>query len=116
MDDGLKDINLREFLLWLLRRRRRFRVTGNSMLPLLNLGDEVLVDPKAYLHFRPHPDDIVVAQHPYRQNLRLIKRVTMVNDNGDCLLEGDNPLESTDSRTFGPVSVEKIMGRVTSRF
>jgi signal peptidase I len=93
MDDGLKDINLREFLLWLLRRRRRFRVTGNSMLPLLNLGDEVLVDPKAYLHFRPHPDDIVV-----------------------CLLEGDNPLESTDSRTFGPVSVEKIMGRVTSRF
>lgn len=116
MAEELKDLNLREFLLWLLRRRRRFRVTGNSMLPLLNLGDEVLVDPKAYLHFRPRPDDIVVAQHPNRRNVRLIKRVTTVNDNGDCYLAGDNRLESTDSRTFGPVSAANILGRVTSRF
>ena len=53
---------------------------------------------------------------PYRQNLRLVKRVALLFDNESYMLKGDNPLESTDSRIFGPVSAKQILGRVTGRF
>ena len=116
MNNELKKITFREFLRWLFRLRRRVRVSGNSMLPLLKPGDEVLVDPKAYRQARPRPGDIVIAQHPRRTNLHVIKRVVTVTENGNCILKGDNPSESTDSRTFGPVSPKQILGRVTGRF
>lgn len=116
MSDELKNGGIRELLLWVLRLRRRYRVTGNSMLPLLQPGETILIDPKAYRHTSPCPGDIVVAQHPYRSNLRMVKRVVAEVENGRCLLAGDNPAESTDSRSFGPVDIEQILGRVTSRF
>ena len=116
MYDGLNRLRLREFIWWLLRRRQRFRVSGNSMLPLLKSGDEVLVNPHAYRRALPQPGDIVVAQHPFRQDVRLIKRVTDVLDNGRYVLKGDNPAESTDSRAFGAISANHIIGQVTSRF
>lgn len=105
-----------EILLWLLRRRRRFRVTGESMLPLLKPGDEVLLDPGAYRHRLPRPGDIVVARHPYQTDVRLIKRVAAVWPNGDCDLRSDNPDGATDSRTLGAIPAGKIIGRVTGRF
>lgn len=116
MPSQLKSADVKEFLLWLLRRRRRFRVTGNSMLPLLKSGDEVLIDPHAYRHRLPQPDDIVIARHPFRSQVRLIKRVITNTDAGTYILQGDNPQESTDSRAFGPVAIDHILGRVTSRF
>jgi nickel-type superoxide dismutase maturation protease len=106
----------RELLLWLVRRRRRFRVTGASMLPALKPGDVVLADPSAYRHSYPQPGDIVIARHPLRRDVYLVKRVSAVMDDGRCRLEGDNPAESTDSRTFGLVAAEQVRGRVTSRF
>jgi len=116
VSEELKDIDLLEFLHWLLRLRRRFRVTGASMSPLLQPGDEVLIDPRAYRRRPPHPGDIVVARHPFRTDLPQVKRVTGVLENGYCLLEGDNPEESTDSRAFGALPPERLLGRVTSRF
>jgi len=114
--EELPTIKLSEFVLWLLRRRRRMRVTGNSMLPLLKPGDEVLIDPYAYQAASPQPGDVVVTQHPYQINLRLIKRVSSVVAENRYMLFGDNPAESTDSRVFGAVPLEKILGKVTSRF
>jgi nickel-type superoxide dismutase maturation protease len=116
MGDRLKDSSLRELLLWLLRLRRRFRVTGASMTPLLEAGDEVLIDPRAYRRRPPRPGDVVVAQHPYRRGLLLVKRVAKVGENGHCLLEGENQSESTDSRSFGSLPPDYILGQVTSRF
>lgn len=86
------------------------------MAPLLEPGDEVLVDPRAYQRKPPCRGDIVVTRHPYRTDLRLIKRVVEVLESGYCVLEGDNPSESTDSRVFGPVPPERMLGRVTSQF
>jgi nickel-type superoxide dismutase maturation protease len=113
---ALPDSGWRELLLWLLRRRRRVRVTGESMLPALRPGDEVLIDPGAYRRVPVQPGDLVVARHPYRTDVQLVKRVGSVLDDGRCALEGDNPSESTDSRSFGAVAPERIVGRVTSRF
>jgi len=86
------------------------------MTPLLNPGDEVLIDPRAFRRSAPRQGDIVVARHPYRTDLRLVKRVAAVLENGSCILEGDNPAESTDSRSFGALPPHHILGRVTSRF
>jgi nickel-type superoxide dismutase maturation protease len=116
MTTRLPKSNTAELLRWLLRRRRRFRVTGNSMQPLLQPGDEVLVDTRAYRERLPVPGELVVARHPYQTGVKLIKRVQDVDEHGRCLLTGDNPLYSSDSRSFGRITPENILGRVTSRF
>lgn len=42
----------------------------------------------------------------------MIKRVVGVADDGRYLLWGDNALESSDSRSFGPVAPRSILGKV----
>ena len=116
MPADLKSSNSFELLLLLFRRRRRYRVTGLSMVPTLNPGDEVLIDPRAYRQQPPLLQDIVVARHPFEKNLLVIKRVAALLENGSCRLEGDNPSERSDSRTYGPFMVSNIIGRVTSLF
>ncbi|MGV2828195.1 nickel-type superoxide dismutase maturation protease [Myxosarcina sp. GI1(2024)] len=106
----------RELLFWLLRRRKRFRVTGNSMQPLLQPGEEILLDRHAYQKSLPQVGDIVIATHPLRPELIIVKRVILVRADGNLFLQGDNPAESSDSRTFGAVNLKHILGKVTSRF
>ena len=112
----IQTIGNKELLLWLLRLRQRFCVTGFSMFPILKPGEEVLVDTRAYCHCLPEIGDMVVAEHPHRQDLRIIKWVSFVDEKGDCFLVGENREESSDSRSFGFVSSQQIIGRVTSKF
>ncbi len=105
----------KELLLWLLRRRRRFRVVGESMLPILRAGDEVLLDEHAYDSAAPQAGEIVVAYHPEQPDLKIIKRVGVVLANGLFLIS-DNSSAGNDSRQFGVVKMEKIVGRVNGRF
>ncbi|MEE2779423.1 MAG: nickel-type superoxide dismutase maturation protease [Myxococcota bacterium] len=100
----------REWACWLIRRRLRFRVEGLSMLPILGPGDEVLCNPHETLKV----GDIVVARHPHRGDVRVIKRLAAFDDRGHAFLEGTNPTESTDSRTLGAVPPDLLLGRVTS--
>ncbi|MBV7333053.1 nickel-type superoxide dismutase maturation protease [Chloroflexi bacterium TSY] len=101
-------------MLWLLRRRRLFRVSGVSMQPTLKPGTLVFIDESAYIHSLPAPRDIVIARHPYQRNLNMLKRVQSVDKEGRCFLISDNPTEGTDSRTFGAIRVDRIIGKVTS--
>jgi nickel-type superoxide dismutase maturation protease len=82
------------------------------MEPLLEDRDEVLIDPRASVQ----PGDIVVARHPYRSDVHLIKVVQRVEPGGALWLEGLNSSQSTDSRTLGALAHSLILGRVTSRF
>lgn len=106
----------RELVLWLLRRRRRYRVTEGSMLPTLPPGVEILLDPRAYRDQPPAPGDIVVAYHPERPHFKLIKRVRDLDDYGRVFLQGDNLADSTDSRQFGALPPDRLIGKVTSIF
>lgn len=108
--------NYLDLLLWLLGRRKRFRVTGLSMTPLLQPGEEVLVDLYAYQTSFPQIDDLVIAIHPQNCDLQIIKRVVAVAEDGSCFLQGDNLAQSNDSRSFGAIALQQILGRVTSRF
>ncbi|MDY6782278.1 MAG: nickel-type superoxide dismutase maturation protease [Cyanobacteriota bacterium] len=110
------DVNGLEFALWLLGRRQRLQVSGNSMLPLLRPGDEVLVNFRVYRDRSPVEGEIVVARHPHQPGVKIVKRVIAVLEDGRFILMGDNKGESTDSRHFGSVALAQIAGKVVSLF
>jgi len=83
------------------------------MLPTLSPGDFVLVDPHGFDGRPPQPSDVLVARHPYQPTV-IVKRVAEVVDGGVTLV-GDNPEASSDSRSFGTITFDAIIGRVTSR-
>ena len=113
----------REMALWLIRRRRLFRVTGYSMTPTLTAGAVVMLDPQAYRKQMPQEQEIVVARHPRQYELQIVKRVAAViegpNESGNpralLILASDNASAGSDSRTFGPVELALVMGKVVSR-
>jgi nickel-type superoxide dismutase maturation protease len=82
------------------------------MAPFLKPGELVFVDFGAYRRVRPQAGEVVVLWHPGKKNLRIIKRIVTVTPTGQYVVRGDNAAASTDSRSFGPVSVEAIIGRV----
>lgn len=86
---------------------RRFTVTGDSMLPTYRPGEIVLINTWA----RPRIDDVVIARDPRDAMRRILKRVTGIRDT-EITLAGDNPNASTDSRTFGSITRNDILGRV----
>ncbi|MGK7895066.1 MAG: nickel-type superoxide dismutase maturation protease [Xenococcus sp. (in: cyanobacteria)] len=116
MERELPNTSCQEFLLWILRRRKRFRVTGPSMQPLLQPGEEILINPHAYYQAAPQVNDIVVVIHPEQSNLEMVKRIVKIREDNSYFLQGDNLLYSTDSRNFGTVALNLIRGKVTSRF
>lgn len=80
------------------------------MQPTLLDGDEVLV--AGYGKRPPQQGDVVLLQHPLRSDVRVIKRIASL-DRDTVFVQGDNPAESTDSRSFGGVPRSKILGRIT---
>lgn len=109
----LPDLSRKEFIYWVFRRRKRMTVVGASMYPLLKPGDEVLWNPFGYRKNQPEIGDIVIAWHPGRSNLKIIKRISAVLPDGTLNLQGENPFESTD---YFRVPASKILGKVTCIF
>jgi nickel-type superoxide dismutase maturation protease len=86
------------------------------MAPTLQAGQDVLAAPISQNCKNVALGEIVVARHPYVTHELIIKRVASVTENGDYILEGDNPSESTDSRSFGALPPQKVLGQVICRF
>lgn len=105
---------VRELVALALGRRRLHRVRGHSMAPGLREGDLVVLDPRAFHHRAPRPGEVVVVRHPYR-GVHLVKRVATVGNDGRIRVVGDAADESTDSRTFGAIAPDRVLGRVTHR-
>ena len=82
------------------------------MRPTLSPGDFVLVNPMAFKDHPPRSGDVVVVQHPYRDQV-IIKRVSEVVDGG-IMVRGDHAEASSDSRAFGRIVSSAVLGRVTS--
>ncbi|MEO3824906.1 nickel-type superoxide dismutase maturation protease [Actinomadura sp. B10D3] len=95
------------------RRLRTVEVTGDSMLPGLRPGDWLIVHTGA----RPAPGAVVVAEHPERRDLLIVKRVTHRSGDG-WWLESDNQRARgrRDSWDFGPVPETLIKGCVLLRY
>jgi nickel-type superoxide dismutase maturation protease len=78
------------------------------MLPTLTEGQFVLVDEGR----APRQGELVVADHP-NQDVLVVKRVGAVLDDGRYELCSDNPEAGTDSRTWGPIGPQAVIGTVT---
>ena len=111
MRDEVPVAGIREWLSLLIGRRRGLLVDGDSMLPTLRSGEKVLIDPRATLHV----GDIVGAHHPFKSKTKLIKRLLSIEPDGRYSLGGDNISVSTDSRTFGTIAREQVIGKVVAR-
>jgi nickel-type superoxide dismutase maturation protease len=89
----------------------RYTVNGPSMMPTLREGQDVLSFNWAYLGRKPKIGEIIVLNFKGRD---LIKRVVKV-DGEEIFVEGDNKEFSTDSRDFGAVKMNQVMGKVIYR-
>jgi nickel-type superoxide dismutase maturation protease len=89
----------------------RVEVVGGSMAPALRPGDWWLV---RWTH-RVRVGDVVVARRPDRPDLLVVKRVARRTPEG-WWLSGDNAEFSDDSRVFGPVPADLVLGRLVRRY
>jgi signal peptidase I len=115
----------------LVRRARRgpwrAEVVGESMAPALQPGDWLLVDPTAARW--PRRGSVVVVREP-GSGIVVVKRIagrpgdSVVGQDGSPMLLGeseawlasDAPDASVDSRRYGPVDAEHLLGRVAWRY
>ena len=92
------------------------------MSPTLVPGDCLYIDPGEYRERPPTRGDIIVTCDPTLPSRHLVKRVAFVAGEvvpphgaklspGTVYLLGDALEESRDSREFGPVPVELLVGR-----
>jgi nickel-type superoxide dismutase maturation protease len=96
----------------------RVAVAERSMQPGLQPGDWLLVrrPARAGGPLSIRPGQIVIARHPARPDLLLVKRAARW-DSAGWWLESDNPgAGAVDSRAFGAVAPELIEGRVLLRY
>ncbi|HTP16913.1 MAG TPA: nickel-type superoxide dismutase maturation protease [Streptosporangiaceae bacterium] len=97
---------------------RRVAVAEQSMQPALRPGDWLLVrrPMRAGRPVRIRAGQIVVARHPGRRSMLIVKRAGRTADGG-WWLESDNPAAgAVDSRRFGAVPPELIEGAVLLRY
>ncbi len=80
------------------------RVVGDSMYPTLVSGQLVLAKRRQSIQ----PDDVVIFRH---NNMEKIKRVREV-ENDRLYVVGDNPNFSTDSRHYGMIDQDDVLGTV----
>lgn len=100
---------------------RRVEVAGASMSPALLPGDRLLVVRSLGVRWsrrRPlAPGDVVAVRDPRLPSRLLVKRVAdLDHDAGTVWVLGDAPGASTDSRTFGAVPAQAVMGRAVYRY
>lgn len=90
----------------------RVAVAERSMQPALDPGDWLLV----WRGAPTRPGQLVVARHPGRPGLLLVKRAVRHEPGGWWLLSDNSMAPAVDSRQFGPVPPQLIEGRVLGRY
>lgn len=89
----------------------KIRVIGHSMEPTIKQNKIVIVSSIPYFFRKPKVGDIVVVK---RQKY-IIKRIAAINPSADgeqVFVIGDNKKESNDSRHFGWIGKDNILGKV----
>ena len=90
----------------------RVKVAERSMEPALHPGDWLLVRRTR----RIRPGQIVIARHPGRPEMLLVKRAAHPDGAGWWLLSDNPAAGAVDSRRFGAVPGDLIEGRVLARY
>ncbi len=97
---------------------RGIAVSGSSMLPTFADGDWLLFR-TLHLHnassLHRLKGKVVVIERESYPGIHFIKRVKKIDASG-VWVEGDNHQASTDSRQWGALAPEEIVGRVLLRY
>jgi len=80
------------------------RVAGQSMLPAFRPGQLVVISGRRRLR----PGVIVVFRYGGEEYIKRLDRIR----NGRMFVLGDNPATSTDSREFGGLDLDAVLGVV----
>ena len=112
MKKDLPDADAVEKQAYLQGFRKIFVIKGNSMFPALKSGDGVIFNPE----LEPETGDIILFHHPFIQNLKVVKRIAEITSEGNFIVRGDNPQESTDSRSYGAILAKDVLGVAVCRF
>lgn len=86
-------------------------IAGPSMEPALRSGDWWIVRTFG----RVRPGSVVLLRHPKRPDLLVVKRAIR-QEPGAWWVEGDNAASSDDSRTFGAVRRDLLIGALVVRY
>jgi signal peptidase I len=98
---------------------------GQSMTPAIASGSVLLVSRLSYglrVPFsgqyifrwaRPHVGDVVVFYTP--QGEIAVKRCARITEKDEFIALGDNSVDSYDSRSYGPVPLHDILGKVLGK-
>ena len=78
------------------------------MLPTLKEGQDILVFNWAYFFNKPKVGDIVVVKVNGKEMIKRIQKY----DGRHIFVTGDNKNDSLDSRKFGAIKKEQIIGKV----
>lgn len=89
----------------------RVAIEGLSMLPTLAPGEWWLARRTGSIW----SGDLVVFDHPSNPGLIAVKRAVRWEADG-WWVEGDNPGASEDSRHFGAIGADRILGRLWWRY
>ena len=104
----------------------RVEVAEDSMRPTLEPGDWLLVDPT--IHVWPKRGSIVVIEEPDSDVLAIKRVVARPGDvirttegpirlgRGEAWLLGDDRAVSHDSRSYGPVGLDRLVARAWFRY
>ena len=90
-------------------------VNGDSMWPTLKDGEEaVFRRVEASDQSELAAGQIILLEHPFRKNLRIIKRIQSI-ENGRLFVVGDNPdpTAAEDSHNFGEVAASLVFAVLT---
>ena len=93
-------------------------VSSDSMSPTLKKGELVVISKLAYnifgFDYKQHlPNDIVIFN---KDNELLVKRISYISHEDSLFVVGDNIENSNDSRSFGLVSKDKVIGKAIMKF
>ena len=95
--------------------RQHLRVVGNSMQGTILDGDLITYKKINSNDIDLYIGDIVVAYHPKIKGKLIIKRIYRIIQN-KYDLRGDNLLSSNDSREWGLIELNLIVGKVEKIF
>lgn len=91
-----------------------YHIPSISMSPTLIPGDVILIDTWVYQKQNMVSGDIIVFQHPNR-NVIMVKRIKNLRGEEEkaIFVIGDNKKSSIDSRRFGWIPGDNVLGKAT---